>query len=179
MLQSRVGEPWMYPLPSGRPQSTFSIHATKAKLSLHSFPPSSLYFTPPSPKTLRTLKLPTSSLNCPHARILTKKVNLLAMAASTPGARHSQAFRDVSTSAIVLIPTRLGKKTEERFVLWKDILAIFNNAHYITHDNEAVLFMVDDNFEQQALRINSVQSLDSVIMLASFEKITSCLAFPC
>jgi hypothetical protein len=70
------------------------------------------------------------------------------MATTTPGTKHSQEFRDPFTSRTVIIPTRLDKKTDERFILWKDIQAVFKDANYIMHDNEVVLFMVDDKFEQ-------------------------------
>lgn len=66
----------------------------------------------------------------------------------TSPARHSQAFRDPSTFKTVLIPTRLDKKTKERFILWEDIRATFKNVDYIMHEGEVVLFMVDDNFKQ-------------------------------
>ncbi|KAK3829187.1 MAG: hypothetical protein J3Q66DRAFT_410698 [Benniella sp.] len=58
----------------------------------------------------------------------------------------SQRFKDPFTSKTVLIPTRIDKKSGERFVLWEDIQATFKSASYITNDGEVVLFMVDDNF---------------------------------
>ncbi|KAF9366391.1 hypothetical protein BGX34_003348 [Mortierella sp. NVP85] len=61
--------------------------------------------------------------------------------------RYSQQFRDLATSKTVLIPTRVDKKTEGRFVLWEDIQTAFKNASYVTHDGEVVLFMIDDNFK--------------------------------
>jgi hypothetical protein len=60
----------------------------------------------------------------------------------------SQKFKDPFTSKTVLIPTRIDKKTDERFVLWEDIQATFENASYITNNGEVVLFMVDDNLNQ-------------------------------
>ncbi|KAG0242410.1 hypothetical protein BGX31_000332, partial [Mortierella sp. GBA43] len=68
------------------------------------------------------------------------------MAASTTS--HYQSFRDPSTSRTVLIRTHLNKDTDERFVLWKDIQAIFPHTKYILHDNKAVQLMLDDNFEE-------------------------------
>ncbi|KAK3829256.1 MAG: hypothetical protein J3Q66DRAFT_383814 [Benniella sp.] len=69
------------------------------------------------------------------------------MTTSASGTSYSQAFRDVSTSRTELIPTRFNKKTEERFILWKDILTVFKNAERIKCDNEAVVFMIDENSE--------------------------------
>ncbi|KAG0210249.1 hypothetical protein BGX31_001952, partial [Mortierella sp. GBA43] len=75
------------------------------------------------------------------------------MAASTTS--HYQSFRDPSTFRTVLIRTHPNKDTDERFVLWKDIQAIFPHTNYILHDNKAVQFMLDDNFEELApLRIS-------------------------
>jgi len=70
--------------------------------------------------------------------------------------RYSQQFRDPATSKTVLIPTRIDKKTEGRFVLWEDIQSAFKNASYVTHDGEVVLFMVDDSFKQYVLHLNGV-----------------------
>jgi len=88
-------------------------------------------------------------LNClqPSTFSSTQRTTHQTMTTSAPGTSYSQAFRDVSTSRTELIPTRFNKKTEERFILWKDIMTVFKNAERIKFDNEAVVFMIDENSE--------------------------------
>jgi hypothetical protein len=62
-------------------------------------------------------------------------------------ATSSQAFR-ARSSKTILIPTRQDPKSGLRIVLWKDILRCFKNAEYVMYDQEMVLFLTDDEFEE-------------------------------
>lgn len=60
----------------------------------------------------------------------------------------SQAFRAQSSSKVITIPTRHDAKSQQRVVRWKDILQYFENAKGVMNEEDAVLFLTDDDLEE-------------------------------
>ncbi|KAF8980068.1 hypothetical protein BGZ46_004656 [Entomortierella lignicola] len=65
----------------------------------------------------------------------------------------TQAFRASTSKEILDIPTRLDNKTGQHIVLWKDIQLGFENAKCIKKGGALVLFLTDENFDLNPLRI--------------------------
>ncbi|KAF9985187.1 hypothetical protein BGZ65_011494 [Modicella reniformis] len=59
----------------------------------------------------------------------------------------SQAFRVQFSSKVITIPTRYDPKSKQLVVRWKDILQHFENAKAIMNEEDAVLFLTDDDLE--------------------------------
>jgi hypothetical protein len=60
----------------------------------------------------------------------------------------SQAFRSQSSSQVIFIPTRHDTKSGKNIVRWKDIQQYFKDAHGVMNDDNAVLFLTDDDLEE-------------------------------
>ncbi|KAF9963867.1 hypothetical protein BGZ65_008651 [Modicella reniformis] len=66
--------------------------------------------------------------------------------ANNPDEQPTQAFQSLSTGDVVHIPTRTDSKTGKYFILWRDILCVFENAKFIRNGASLVLFMTDEDF---------------------------------
>ncbi|KAI8358168.1 hypothetical protein B0O80DRAFT_444147, partial [Mortierella sp. GBAus27b] len=62
---------------------------------------------------------------------------------------YDQTFRNKSSSEVITIPTRLDPKSGQRVVRWKDIQQHFENAKTILNGKRSVLFLTDDDLEEQ------------------------------
>ncbi|KAK3815357.1 MAG: hypothetical protein J3Q66DRAFT_441490 [Benniella sp.] len=93
------------------------------------------------------LPLPLNLLDLRGSKVPEANSPEMHLAEVYMSASPSQAFRVQSSSETILIPTRHDTNSDQRIVLWKDILRRFKNADYLMCGQEMVLFLTDDKFE--------------------------------
>ncbi|KAG0007162.1 hypothetical protein BGZ65_001707 [Modicella reniformis] len=65
----------------------------------------------------------------------------------TPTQQTIRVYNDRSRPPINIV-SRFDTRTERQIVLWKDVQTIFKNAQYIRRGEQALSFLVDDNFDE-------------------------------
>jgi hypothetical protein len=68
--------------------------------------------------------------------------------ATGSGEQPAQAFRDISTNAVIKIPALKDRKSGEHIVLWSDVQRVFKNAEFIRNEGSLVLFMKNEDFSE-------------------------------
>ncbi|KAI7818173.1 hypothetical protein BC939DRAFT_506800 [Gamsiella multidivaricata] len=86
---------------------------------------------------------------------------------ATPGRdeKHEQQCRTQSTSKTTKIPSCLDKRVGERYNLWRHIQLYYKSTYSIMNGQSIVVFMTDDNNEEQAQRFYSLYC-SSIYMLS-------------